>query len=140
MKAISKTLLSLGLVFMLGAAITMGQGDDALFPLVTIHSSGNVARGEIGSFVLQMTPATYPGTYINFSVSGTAVPGVDYDLLATPAYIGPSGYGTILVQTLPDPRGSFLRRQYSLVVTLESGEGYNVGEPGSAKMMIRPSL
>ena len=68
----------------------------------------------------------FGGTYVNFSVSGTAVAGVDYVLLLSPAYIGQSGYGAILVQTLPDPRGSSFRQAYSVVVTLESGAGYAV--------------
>jgi hypothetical protein len=35
----------------------------------------------------------YP--YVNFSVSGTAIPGVDYIPLVSPAYVGPDGYGVI---------------------------------------------
>lgn len=85
-----------------------------------------------------MNPIVFGGTYVNFSVSGTAIPGVDYVPLVSPTYIGQSGYGVILVQTLPDPRASSLRQPYSVVVTLEPGAGYAVGEPGSAQMMIRP--
>ena len=78
------------------------------------------------------------GTYVNFSVSGTAIAGVDYVLLVSPAYIGQSGYGVIQVQTLPDPRASSFRQAYSVVVTLEPGLGYAVGEPSSATMWIKP--
>jgi hypothetical protein len=108
-------------------------------PVVTIHSTGDVLRGKTGSFVLNMNPPLmFGGTYVNFSVSGTAIPGVDYVPLVSPAYIGQSGYGVILVQTLPDPRGSSFRQAYSVVVTLEPGVGYAVGEPRSAQMMIKP--
>jgi hypothetical protein len=52
-----------------------------------------VIRGETGSFVLNMKPAlAFGGMYVNFSVSGTAINGVDYVKLVSPAYIGPSGY------------------------------------------------
>jgi len=51
---------------------------------------------------------------------------VDYVALLSPAYIGQSGYGTILVKTLPDPR-AFNRQAYSVVVTLEPGLGYALG-------------
>jgi hypothetical protein len=78
------------------------------------------------------------GTYVNFSVSGTAIPGVDYVALVSPAYIGPSGYGTILVKTLPDPRGPADRQSYSVVVKVDSGLGYAIGQPSSATMWIRP--
>jgi hypothetical protein len=51
-KIISKLVLSLGLVFVLGSAITQVRGDSpAIQPpgqllVVTIHSSGDVNRGE----------------------------------------------------------------------------------------------
>ena len=150
-KIISRILLSLGLVFVLGSAITQVHGDSLTssaaptnaqaekLPVVTIHSTGDVTRGKTGSFVLNMNPPImFGGTYVNFSVSGTAIPGVDYVPLVSPAYIGQSGYGVILVQTLPNPRASSIRQAYSVVVTLEPGLGYAVGEPKSAQMMIKP--
>ena len=150
-KISSKILLSLGLVFVLGSAITQVRGgseagsayaissEDVQLPVITIHSTGDATRGKTGSFVLDMKPRlVFGGTWVNFSVSGTAIPGVDYVPLVSPAYIGQSGYGVILVQTLPDPRASSGRRAYSLVVTLEAGAGYTMGEPKSAQMMIKP--
>ena len=107
------------------------------FPVVTIHSAGNILRGKTGSFVLVINPAL-PVTYVNFSVSGTAVAGVDYVPLLSPAYIGQPGYGVILLKTLPDPRGSFNRQAYSVVVTLEPGAGYVIGAPSSALIWIKP--
>jgi hypothetical protein len=106
---------------------------------ITIHSTGDVSRGKTGSFVLDMKPTLVFGAmFVNFKVSGTAIPGVDYVALVSPAYIGQSGYGTILVQTLPDPRGSANRQSYSVVVTLEPGAGYAVGAPNSATIWIKP--
>ncbi len=150
-KIISKILLSLGLVFVLGSAITQVRGDsEAIQPpgqllVATIHSSGDVNRGQTGSFVVDMRQSTssekgyfpyYP--YINFSVSGTAIPGIDYIPLVSPAQVGPNGYGVILVKTLADPRGSANRQSYSVVVTLETGLGYALGLPTTAKMIIKP--
>jgi hypothetical protein len=137
-KMLSKILLSVGLVLVLGSAITQVRGGENM-PVITIHSTGDVARGKIGSFVLDMKPALMFGaTFVNFKVSGTAIAGVDYVALVSPAYIGQSGYGTILVQTLPDPRGSANRQSYSVVVTLEAGLGYALGAPSSATMWIKP--
>lgn len=108
-------------------------------PVLTVHSTGNVTRGKTGSFVLNMGSARLPGgMYVNFSISGTAVAGIDYVQPLSPAYIGQSGYGTILFQTLPDPRGSANRQPYSVVVTLEPGLGYVIGAPSSATMWIKP--
>jgi hypothetical protein len=144
-KIISKILVGLSLVFVLGSAITQvyggspasSQGEQK--PVITIHSTDNVTRGKTSSFVLDMKPRLmFGGIYVNFSVSGTAIPGVDYVPLVSPAYIGQSGYGVILVQTLPDPRASSSHQAYSVVVTLEPGFGYAVGQPSSAQMMIKP--
>jgi hypothetical protein len=150
-KIIGKILLSFGLTFVLVSGITQVHGgssassayatspEDVQRPVVTIHSTGDVTRGEIGSFVLDMKPAIpLGGAYVNFSVSGTAVPWLDYIPFFSPAYVGPSGYAVMLVETLPDPRGSSFRRAYSLVVTLERGFGYLIAEPSSAKMRIKP--
>ena len=137
-KVFSKILVSLGLVFLLGSVITQVYGEEDKYPVITIHSTGDVTRGKTGSFVLNMNPVVFGGTYVNFSVSGTAIPGVDYVHLVSPAHIGQSGYGVILVQTLPNPRGPANRQSYSVVVTLEPGPGYAVGEPKSAQMMIKP--
>ena len=136
-KIISRILLSLGLVFVLGSAITQVQGGENL-PVITIHSTDNVVRGNTGSFVLNMNPPImFGGMYVNLTVSGTAIPGVDYVAVASPAHIGQSGYATILIQTLPNPRGSADRQAYSVVVTLKPGAGYAIGAPSSATMWIK---
>ena len=109
-------------------------------PVITINSAGNVLRGKTGSFILEMKPAlAFGGMYVNFKVSGTAVAGVDYVALLSPTYLGQSGYGVISLRTLPDPRGSFNRQAYSVVVTLQPGAGYAVGEPSSALIWISAS-
>src|SRR5215475_5237690 len=128
-RIISKILVSLSLVFALGSAITQARAEDDKVPLITIHSTGDVTRGKTGSFVVNMNPVMFGGAYVKFSVSGSAIPGVDYVNLVGPAQIGQTGYGVILVQTLPDPRGASNRQAYSVVVTLEPGPGYQVGEP-----------
>jgi len=144
-KIISQLLLSLGLVFVLGSAITQVRGEnEAIQPpglVATIHSSGDVIRGQTGSFVVDLSQTTgilpfYP--FVNFSVSGTGIPGVDYIALVSPARVGPHGYGVILVKTLPNRRGSSNLQSYSVVVTLDSGLGYALGRPMAAKMTIEP--
>ena len=150
-KIVRKVLLSLGLVFVLGSAITQVRGQG----VVSIHSTGDVTRGKTGSFVLSMSspPNFWGGVPVNFSVSGTAVPGDDYIPLVSPALIHPvgscaicvppgvgggTGRGLIGVKTLPDPRSSLVPQAYSVVVTLQPGFGYAIGEPSSATIMINP--
>ena len=121
------------------AANQQPSAEGEQMPLITIHSAGNILRGETGSFVLEMKPVPmFGGMYVNFSVSGTAIPGVDYVALVSPAYIGPSGYAVLLIKALPDPRGPADRQSYSVEVKLDSGLGYALGQPSSAMMWIKP--
>ena len=121
------------------SAISEESSEGEQLPVVSIHGTGNILRGKTGSFVLEMKPALLlGGTYVNFKVSGTAAAGVDYVALVSPAYIGQSGYATILVHTLPNARGSFNREAFSVVVTLEPGAGYALGNAtsGSTSALI----
>jgi hypothetical protein len=142
-KIISKMLLSLSLAFVLASSITHVYGDVNPPPpcVVTIHSLGDVTRRETGLFTITMTSA-FRGAYVNFSVSGTAVPGVDYVPLVSPAPIvpfwGSMGIAFIPVETLRNLRWLFIPRAFDIVVTLEPGPGYAVGEPRSAQMTIEP--
>jgi len=127
------------LAFALAPIVQAALPEDENLPVITIRSTDNVSRGKIGSFVLDMKPVLMlGGTWVNFSVGGTAVSGVDYAPLVSPAYIGQSGAGTILVQTLTDRRGSSSRQAYSVLITLEPGPGYALGIPNSATMWIKP--
>jgi hypothetical protein len=148
---ISKILFTLGLVLVLGSAVTPVHAGtqpsspsvigppDRQFPVVTIQSTDNVTRGKIGTFVLsENSKILLATTFVNFSISGTAIPGVDYTPLVPPASIGQSGFGVILVKTLPDPRASVVRQADSVVITLEPGLGYAVGQPSAAQMFIKP--
>jgi hypothetical protein len=150
-KIISKTVLSLGLAVVLVSAMTQSP---ALGQVVTIHSTGDVTRGKTGSFVLNMDHMCYGWMGVNFSVSGTAIPGVDYAPLVSPALVQmlpclpPNqctitcrpGVGVIPVKTLPNLRPPFFGQDYSVVVTLKPGVGYTIGQPSSARIMINPNL
>ena len=108
-------------------------------PMITIHSTDNVKRGQTGTFVLTMKPGRFlGGMYVKFSVSGTADQGADYVVPVSPAYIGRSGYAVIQVKTLPDVRESPTFEALSVVITLVDGEGYRVGGDSSATMWIKP--
>jgi hypothetical protein len=77
------------------------------------------------------------GTYVNFSVGGTAIEGVDYKLLVSPAYVSQTGYGVIQIETLANPRGSAFNQALSVEITLQAGAGYAVGKANSATMWIK---
>ena len=122
-----------------GASENSDAPDAQNLPAITVHATDNVIRGKTGSFVLNMKPALMLGaTYVNFSIGGTAVAGVDYVQPFSPAFIGGSGYGTILFRTLSDHRGSANVQSYSIVVKLDAGLAYVLGTPRSATMWIKP--
>ena len=107
--------------------------------MATIYATDNVIRGKTGTFVLHLKSALkLGGTYVNFSVGGTALNGVDYKLLTSPVYISNSGFGVIQIETMADPRGSAFRQAYSVQITLQAGAGYGVGKANSATMWIKP--
>jgi len=119
------------------ATANQASPENAALSAISIHSAGNVLRGKTGSFVLKMSPALMlGGMYVNYKVSGTAVPGVDYVALRGTAFIGKSGYGVITLKTLADPRGASNNKNYTVIVTLEPGPGYAVGKPSSATIWI----
>jgi hypothetical protein len=90
-----------GPTYQSSTALANAPSVDQNLPMITIHITDNVIRGKTGSFVLDMKPALMlGGTYVNFKVSGTAIAGVDYVLLVSPAYIGLSGYGVIEVKNV----------------------------------------
>jgi hypothetical protein len=146
-KIISKLLLSLSLVFVLGSAITQVRGDSQVAdsqvaiqpsPVASIHSTGDVIRGKTGSFVVNMTNMFSAAAYVNVSVSGTAIPGVDYVAVVSPTLVGASGYGVISIKTLPDRRAISSNQAYSVVVKVQPGPGYTLGTSSSATMWIKP--
>ena len=107
-------------------------------PLATIYSTDNVVRGKTGTFVLHVkSTRMLGGTYVNFSVGGTAIEGVDYKVIVSPAYVSQSGYGVIQIETLANPRGSAFNQALSVEITLQAGAGYAVGKANSATMWIK---
>ena len=150
-KIISKLLLSLSLVFVLGSAITQVRGDSQVAdsqvaiqpsPVASIHSTGDVIRGKTGSFVVNMTNMFSAAAYVNVSVSGTAVPGVDYVAVVSPTLVGASGYGVISIKTLPNQRAVSANQKFSVIVKLLPGPGYSVSASAASSyaiMWIKPA-
>ena len=130
--------VALAIVPIIQASPAPDGGPTYIQPVVTIHRTDNVKRGRTGALVLNMKPARIGGMYVKFSVSGTADQGADYVPLVSPVYIGRSGYAVIKIRTLPDLRESPSLEAFSVVVTLEDGEGYTVGQASSATLWIKP--
>ena len=90
-KIISRILLGLGLMFVLVSAITQVHGDSPASPTM-LRLSLSVALGMSRGGKPVHCPgyaasAPFGGCWVNFSVSGTAVPGVDYVPVVSPTYV-----------------------------------------------------
>jgi hypothetical protein len=85
-----------------------------------------------GTFVVTVTGDLGAPTDVHLSWSGTAVPGTDY---ATPpnSITVPTGTGEV---TVPVHLLRIDAISKTIVLTLEAGTGYQVGEPASATMTV----
>ena len=81
-KIISKILLTLGLVFVLGSATLRCAARGLLLSIAQ-----GMSPGENRFIRRDMNPAPPLVGIVNFSVSGTAIPGVDYVPLVSPVIV-----------------------------------------------------
>jgi len=89
---------------------------------------------DLGEFTVRLsTPAPRSGLRVNYSVGGSAVPGEDYRALSGSVSVaGGQMSATIVVEPLTTgPRGDT-----TVVLVLQGGTGYEVGQPASATVKI----
>jgi hypothetical protein len=102
--------------------------------VVASDASGSEPTGDSGEFTFTRTGSTASPLAVNFAVSGTAAPDVDYVALSSPAVI-PAGASsaTMAVAVLDD---STLEGNETVIVTLTGGFNQMVGSPASATVTI----
>ena len=111
-----------------------GQADmptatlSALVPSVTANS------GQIGEFLLTLSPAPISDVVVNFTIKGTALNGTDYVLLKTTKKIK-AGKISKPIKVIPqgDLGGA---NKKTVVLALAPGDGYTVGTAGKVKVKI----
>jgi hypothetical protein len=110
-------------------------------PEVTVlatDSSATEAGLTTGTFTISRTGDTTDPVTVNYSVTGTAVNGTDYAMLATTAII-PAAQSSVNVVVTPVDEAA-PEDDETVIVTLTSGTGYTVGSPSAATVTSRPSL
>jgi uncharacterized protein YhjY with autotransporter beta-barrel domain len=100
----------------------------------TASSNGSDA-GELR--VRLATPAPAGGITVNYNVGGTAVAGTDYQAL--PGSVSIPGGGTISEPIPVKPIATSSKDDKTVVATLATGRGYQVGSPSSATVTIAGS-
>jgi hypothetical protein len=106
-------------------------------PDVTVlatDSSATEAGLTTGTFTISRTGDTTDPVTVNFSVTGTAVNGTDYAMLGTTAII-PAAQSSVNVVVTPIDEAA-PEDDETVILTLTSGTGYNVGSPSAATVTI----
>jgi hypothetical protein len=106
-------------------------------PEVTVlatDSSATEAGLTTGTFTISRTGDTTDPVTVNYSVTGTAVNGSDYAMLGTTALI-PAAQSSVNVVVTPIDEAA-PEDDETVILTLTSGTGYNVGSPSAATVTI----
>ncbi len=118
--------------------ITKGGTPPPSLPQVTISVADGTAGEpgpDPGSFTVTRTGDTSATLQVNFSVTGTATNGSDYQTISSPITI-PAGQTSALLAITPID-DSFVESSENVTVSLASGSGYTVGSPSSATLAIQ---
>jgi hypothetical protein len=106
-------------------------------PAVTIVAtdpSASEAGQATGGFTITRTGSTASSLLVNFTVGGTATMGSDYTTITSPITIAAgSATKTVTVTPLDD---SIVESAETVVLTIATGSGYDVGSPSSATVTI----
>jgi hypothetical protein len=108
-------------------------------PSISIASTDNTATElseTTGTYTVTMSEVNDTGSAItvNYTVSGTATPTTDYVALSGTVDIA-NGTDTATITLTPSDDG-LVEPNETVIVTLSSGTGYNVGSPNSATITI----
>ena len=102
--------------------------------IMATDPSASTDGSDSGEFTVLLSSSAPPGgVTVNYEVSGTAVPGVDYQALVGSVYV-PAAQDSAVVAV--DPIATYATDDKTVVVTLASGTGYQVGSPSSATVTL----
>ena len=106
-------------------------------PAVTIvatDASASEAGPATGTFTITRTGSTASPLLVNLSVGGTATAGADYATITSPVTIA-AGSATKTVTVTPVVDAA-VEPTETVILTIATGSGYNVGSPSSATVTI----
>ena len=118
-----------------GARVGTGTLVLTVAPSVTLAATVptvEAGSSEIGEFTLQLSTAQDHDVVVSFTIGGSAVNGTDYAALKTTKTIK-AGKTSKPIKIVPQGDAGSKR---TVVLTLQSGEGYAVGTPGKVKVKI----
>jgi Calx-beta domain-containing protein len=120
------------------ATVTIADGPAApVLPTVTVTATDPDASegGGVGLYTVSRTGgSTSSALSVNYSIGGTATNGTDYGVLTGTVTI-PVGASSVLVTVSPSA-DSLTEGSETVVLTIASNSGYQVGSPSSATVTI----
>lgn len=112
-----------------------GGGGQTITVIATTPEAYEI--GEVpGAFTIFRTGDTSNPVTVNFTASGTAVPGVDYTPIGSSAFMA-GGVNSVVVVVTPIDN-LILGPDLTVILTLQSGD-YTIGSPGAALVTIHQS-
>ncbi|MEW6303487.1 MAG: Calx-beta domain-containing protein [Verrucomicrobiota bacterium] len=121
------------------ATVTIADNDTAPPPTPTItvvasDAAAAEAGANTGTFTVSRSGSTTASLTVNYTLSGTASNGSDYQSLGTSVTI-PAGASSANVTVTPI-NDTAVEGNETVVLTLASGTGYNIGSPSGATVNI----
>jgi hypothetical protein len=93
------------------------------------------AGGGVGQFTITRAGSTNPAVQVAIAISGTAIPNSDYVTISNVVFI-PAGVTSVVVPVTPI-NDNAMEGSESVILTIQTGVGYDVGTPVSANVFIR---
>lgn len=112
--------------------LTLSSGSNAT---VTVTASPAAEPATAGQFTFTRTGSTAGSLTVNFTVAGSATSGADYTPLGTTATFAAGAATTTLAVNVVDD--GLVEAAENVLLTLGTGSGYTVGNPGSATVTIQ---
>lgn len=120
-----------------GANATVSIADASSLPVVTLILSDAIAsevNADQGLYTVQRTGSTATSMVVNYTLSGTATNGVDYN--SKPGFITiPAGSASTIIKITPID-DTLVEGVETVIMTLSNGAGYQIGTPNTGTVTI----
>lgn len=117
------------------ATITIADDDPTVVTVTTTDNQASEAGGNTANFLVTRTGSLAANLVVNYFLSGPATNGVDFNALSGAVTI-PAGRATATITVTPI-NDALVEGDETVVLTLASTPACNVGNPGTATVVIQ---
>jgi len=108
--------------------------DTTTVSVIASDATASESGADLGTFTFKRTGSIAAALTVNYTVSGTATSGSDYQTLGT-SVIFAEGASTTN-KTVTPLQDTLVESDESVILTLATGSGYTIGTPANATVMI----